>query len=46
MEYYAVNKKALAALISEIKEDKAIRLLLDNAVITEADAATEAASEA
>lgn len=44
-DYYAVNKKALAALISEIKEDKAIRLLLDNAVITEVDAAAEAASE-
>jgi trigger factor len=37
-EYYASNKSARNALISEIKEDKAIRLLLDNSVITEIDA--------
>lgn len=39
-EYYASNKAARNALISEIKEDKAIRFLLDNAVISEVDAAT------
>lgn len=38
-EYYASNKSARNALISEIKEDKAIRFLLDNAVVTEVDAA-------
>jgi trigger factor len=38
-EYYASNKSARNGLISEIKEDKAIRLLLDSAVITEVDAA-------
>ncbi len=39
-EYYASNKAARNALISEIKEDKAIRFLLDNAVVTEVDAAS------
>lgn len=39
-EYYASNKNAQHALISEIKEDKAIRFLLDNAVVTEIDAAS------
>ena len=34
-DYYSSNKNAQHALISEIKEDKAIRFLLDNAVITE-----------
>jgi trigger factor len=38
-EYYASNKSARNALISEIREDKAIRFLLDNAVVTEVDAA-------
>lgn len=38
-EYYSSNKNAQHSLISEIKEDKAIRFLLDNAVITEIDAA-------
>jgi len=38
-EYYSTNKNAQHALISEIKEDKAIRFLLDNAVVTEIDAA-------
>ncbi len=38
-EYYTTNKSAQHALISEIKEDKAIQFLLDNAVITEIDAA-------
>ena len=38
-EYYASNKNARNSLISEIKEDKAIRFLLDNAVVTEIDAA-------
>jgi trigger factor len=37
-EYYASNKNARNSLISEIKEDKAIRFLLDNAVVTEVDA--------
>lgn len=35
--YYSVNKQALNGVISEIKEDKAIRLLLDNAVVTEVE---------
>jgi trigger factor len=39
-EYYASNKSARNSLISEIKEDKAIRFLLDNAVVTEVDAAS------
>ena len=39
-EYYASNKDARNALISEIKEDKAIRFLLDKAVVTEVDSAT------
>lgn len=38
-EYYSSNKAARNSLLSEIKEDKAIRFLLDNAVITEVDAA-------
>jgi trigger factor len=37
-EYYSSNKSARNSLISEIKEDKAIRFLLDNAVVTEVDA--------
>ena len=39
-EYYSSDKANRNSLISEIKEDKAIRFLLDNAVITEVDAAT------
>ena len=39
-EYYTSNKAARNALTSEIKEDKAIRFLLDNAVVSEVDAAT------
>lgn len=39
-EYYSSNKSARNSLISEIKEDKAIRFLLDNAVVTEVDAAS------
>jgi trigger factor len=39
-EYYASNKNARSALTSEIKEDKAIRFLLDKAVVTEVDADT------
>ena len=39
-EYYSTNKSARNSLISEIKEDKAIRFLLDNAVVTEVDSAT------
>ena len=38
-EYYASNKKARNSLLAEIKEDKAIRFLLDNAVITEVEPA-------
>jgi trigger factor len=38
-DYYSTNKSALNALISEIKEDKAIRFLLDKAVVTEVDSA-------
>jgi len=38
-EYYSSNKTARNSLLSEIKEDKAIRFLLDNAVVTEVDAA-------
>ena len=38
-EYYASNKSARNSLISEIKEDKAIRFLLDKAVVTEVEAA-------
>jgi trigger factor len=37
-EYYASNKDARSSLVSEIKEDKAIRFLLDHAVVTELDA--------
>lgn len=37
-EYYASNKSARNSLVSEIREDKAIRFLLDNAVVTEVDA--------
>jgi trigger factor len=39
-EYYTSNKSARNSLLSEIKEDKAIRFLLDKAVVTEVDAAT------
>lgn len=42
-EYYASNNSALHALKSEIKEDKAIRFLLDSAVITETEAAAQKA---
>jgi trigger factor len=45
-EYYSTNKGARNSLISEIKEDKAIRLLLDNAVVTEVDAAALKAQQA
>jgi trigger factor len=38
-EYYATNKSARNALISEIKEDKAISFLLESAAVTEVDAA-------
>jgi trigger factor len=38
-EYYVSNKSARSSLLSEIKEDKAIRFLLDKAVVTEVDAA-------
>jgi trigger factor len=38
-DYYSTNKNAINSIISEIKEDKAIRFLLDNAVVTEIEAA-------
>lgn len=38
-DYYTSNRKARNSLIAEIKEDKAIRLLLESAVITEVEAA-------
>lgn len=38
-EYFKSNQQARNSLIAEIKEEKAIRFLLDNAVITEIDAA-------
>ncbi len=44
-EYYSSNKSARNSLISEIKEDKAIRFLLDKAVVTEVDAATLKAAQ-
>jgi trigger factor len=38
-DYYSSNKNAQHALISEIKEDKAIKFLLGNAVVSEIEAA-------
>lgn len=38
-EHYSKNHNAQNSLIAELKEDKAVRFLLDNAVITETDAA-------
>ena len=40
-EYYSTNRKVQSSLIAEIKEDKAIRFLLDNAVVTEVEAAQQ-----
>ena len=37
-DYYQANKNAQHSLTSEIKEDKAIRFLIDNAVVTEVEA--------
>ena len=37
-EYYTANPNAKNSIISEIKEDKAISLLIDSAVVTEVDA--------
>lgn len=37
-EYYSANQNAKNSIISEIKEDKAIAILIDNAVVTEVDA--------
>jgi len=37
-EYYTSNQNAKSSIISEIKEDKAISYLIDNAVVTEVDA--------
>jgi len=37
-DYYAANHSAKNAIISEIKEDKAISVLINSAVITEVDA--------
>lgn len=36
-DYYAANANAKNSIISEIKEDKAISLLIDKAVVTEVD---------
>lgn len=38
-EYYTTNKSARNAIVSEIKESKAISFLLDNGVVTEVEAA-------
>lgn len=38
-EFYAGQKNAYNSMIAEIKEDKAIAFLLENAVVTEVDAA-------
>jgi trigger factor len=38
-EYYSSNRKVKTSLIAEIKEEKAIRFLLDHAVITEVEPA-------
>ena len=43
-EYYTSNANARNALASEIKEDKAIRLLLEKAVITEIEAVEQKAA--
>lgn len=40
-EYYTANKNARNSLAAEIKEDKAIRFLLNSAVITEVEAAEQ-----
>ncbi len=37
-EYYTTNKSARNAIVSEIKESKAISFLLDNGVVTEVEA--------
>jgi trigger factor len=37
-EYYSTNQNAKGSIISEIKEDKAISLLIDRAVVTEVGA--------
>lgn len=37
-EYYTANPNAKNSIISEIKEDKAISILIENAVVTEVDA--------
>lgn len=44
-EHYTTNHKAQQSLVSEIKEDKAIQLLLDSAVITEVEAAAQQSAE-
>jgi trigger factor len=43
-DYYSSNKSAQNALISEIKEDKAIGFLLEKAVVTEVDAKEQKAA--
>ena len=43
-DYYSSNHKAQKALVSEIKEDKAIASLLDSAIITEVVAAEQNAA--
>jgi len=44
-DYYTSNRNALDSLKAEIKEDKAIRFLLDKAVITEVDAVEPKAAQ-
>ncbi len=41
-EHFANNKNAEKSLIAEIKEGKAVRFLLDNAVVTEVEPAVQA----
>jgi len=40
-EFYSSNSNGKHSLISEMKEDKAIRFLIDNAVVTEIDAVVQ-----
>jgi trigger factor len=44
-EYYTANRNARNSFIAEMKEDKAISFLLDNAQITETEAANQKTSE-
>ena len=44
-EYYSTDRSAQNFLIAKIKEDKVIRFLLDNAVITEVEATRQASAQ-